>query len=78
MAVYGVSPAEAKQWASHSLRVGACVILHLAGFYSHQIKFDLRWNSDTFMDYLRDVVALAHRRNDAMMEFDPDQLDPED
>ena len=33
-------------WSAHSLRVGACVILHGMGFTDSQIRFILRWRSN--------------------------------
>ena len=47
------------KWSSHSLRVGACVILHSMGFSETQLKQILRWNSDSFMLYLRDIAVVA-------------------
>ena len=48
------------RWSSHSLRVGACVLLHALGFTAEQIKWLLRWKSDTFLDYLRNTMSLAN------------------
>ena len=39
-------------WSAHSLRVGACVILHAAGFTEPQIQFLLRWCSTSFLELL--------------------------
>ena len=50
-------------WSSHSLRVGACVILHAMGFTDVQIMWLLRWNSAAFMTYLRNVAVLSDRQN---------------
>ncbi len=52
-------------WSSHSLRVGACVILHSMGFDAPQIKHLLRWRSDAFMDYLRNSPVLSNRQREA-------------
>ena len=58
---YGITdPAELKRYSSHSLRVGACVQLHVAGKSSEFIQKSLRWKSDCFKMYLRNVGALAH------------------
>jgi hypothetical protein len=49
------------KWSAHSLRVGACVILHAMGFTAEQIKFILRWRSNAFMVYLRSNIILADK-----------------
>jgi hypothetical protein len=67
--VYGVNfsdPTMTDRWSSHSLRVGACLLLHSLGFTAPQIKFILRWKSDSFMEYLRNVALLSSRQNDAV------------
>ena len=45
----------------HSIRIGACVLLHELGHSAVFIKNRLHWKSDTFMDYLRDTVTLARK-----------------
>jgi hypothetical protein len=51
--VYKLDPikhsTELKRWSAHSLRVGACTILHSMGFSATLIKWLLRWRSDAFM-----------------------------
>jgi hypothetical protein len=73
-AVYNLHPirdkATLKLWSSHSLRVGACVILHALGFSGPQIKFLLRWASDCFMEYLRNLGALSTLQNAAMADIE--------
>lgn len=54
------------KWGAHSLRVGACVLLHAMGFSPIDIKWLLRWKSDAFMDYLRNVLLLSRRQNMAL------------
>lgn len=61
---------EMKRFSSHSLRVGACVILHANGFSGPQIKFLLRWKSDAFMEYLRNVGLLQEKQADAIAYSD--------
>jgi hypothetical protein len=53
-------------WSTHSLRVGACVILHTMGFSQSQIKWILRWQSNAFMVYLRNTAVLACQHVDVM------------
>jgi hypothetical protein len=58
------------RFLAHSLRVGACTILQAAGFAAHEIKFLLRWKSEAFMDYLRNLAVTAERQNTAVAEAD--------
>jgi hypothetical protein len=53
-------------WSAHSLRVGACVILHTMGFSDSQIKWILRWRSSAFLMYLRNTAVLARQHVDVM------------
>ena len=65
--VYGLDPEKDElKYSSHSLRVGACVILHAQGFSATQIKFLLRWRSDAFMEYLRNIAVLSEQQNQAL------------
>jgi len=47
------------RFTSHSIRVGACVLLHENGADSLIIKSRLRWRSDSFLNYLRNTLSLA-------------------
>jgi hypothetical protein len=72
--VYTLDPSANKalldRWSSHSLRVGACVILHAMGFTDTQIMWLLHWKSNAFMMYLRNVAVLAHMQNIAFSEVE--------
>jgi hypothetical protein len=69
--VYNLDPkSERIKFSSHSLRVGACVLLHSQGFTHTQLKFLLRWKSDAFMEYLRNVPLLSHQQNQAVNVMD--------
>ena len=57
---------ELSAFTSHSIRVGACVLLHAQNISPEDIKFRLRWRSDTFRTYLRNIVQLAERHRDAI------------
>ena len=57
---------ELSAFTSHSIRVGACVLLHAQNISAEDIKFRLRWRSDTFRTYLRNIVQLAERHRDAI------------
>lgn len=73
-AVYNLDQTKDKKilqsWTSHSLRVGACVILHAQGFTGPQIKFLLRWKSDCFMEYLRNLGVLSIQQNAAITDIE--------
>ena len=53
-------------WSCHSLRVGACVLLHMSGFTEPQIKWILRWKSNAFMVYLRNIATLSDKHSFAL------------
>jgi hypothetical protein len=78
--VYNLDPvknkADLQKWSCHSLRVGACVILHSMGFTESEIKHLLRWKSNAFMDYLRNTAILAdkQRRTITSLASQPDTL----
>jgi hypothetical protein len=48
-----------KRFSSHSIRVGACVLLYSSGKDGEFIKLRLRWKSDTFTLYLRNTTLRA-------------------
>jgi hypothetical protein len=54
-----------QRWGTHSLRVGACVVLHAMGFSPLDIQFILRWKSMAFVAYLRNIAMLSDRQNRA-------------
>lgn len=57
---------ELSSFTSHSIRVGACVLLHAQNISAEDIKFRLRWRSDSLRMYLRNVIQLAERHKDAL------------
>jgi hypothetical protein len=59
-------------YSGHSIRVGAAVLLNAAGFDGHDIKKRLRWRSDSFLMYLRNVPKVAFRHMPALNETDVD------
>ena len=68
--VYNLSPRtcqkELQLWSAHSIRVGACVILHAMGFTASQIQFILRWKSMAFLVYLRNLSIMSSQQNKAI------------
>ena len=62
----GRDSSDLSKWSSHSLRVGACVALHAMGFSPMDIQWILRWRSQAFMAYLRNIAILAHRQVQAL------------
>ena len=57
--VYNLNTKELQKFTIHSLRLGACVMLHIAGFSADDIKFELRWQRNSFRDYLRNFLCLV-------------------
>ena len=60
-----VDPAELRKFTCHSIRVGACVVLHENNCSGPFIKLRLRWRSEAFLVYLRNTIKLAKLHNDA-------------
>lgn len=58
-----------RKWSAHSIRVGACVILHGMGFKTSQIQFLLRWKSQAFFNYLRNILGLSYKQNRALADL---------
>ena len=75
VSVYNVSAKKAHDWTCHSVRIGACVMYHIYGFNSHELKWELRWRGESFMDYLQDVPALALKKTRAFNQVNPDAFD---
>jgi hypothetical protein len=64
-------PTDLQRWTSHSLRVGACVILWSHGRSGEFIQRALRWRGDSWKDYVREVPQHAEAHNasiNAMMD----------
>ena len=68
--VYGLDPVKDSKalqlWSAHSLRVGACVILHAMGWTDTQIQWLLRWRSNAFMVYLRNVAIMSTQHHQTL------------
>ena len=58
--------ADLMKWSCHSLRIGACVLLHSMGYNREQLMWLLRWQSDAFLAYLRNLAGLADRHSMAL------------
>ena len=62
--VYDItSPSKLKLYSCHSIRVGACVLLHSTQPDPLYIQFRLRWRSQSFISYLRNTPRLATLHN---------------
>ena len=65
--IYNLDPVKHKKqlslWSSHSLRVGASATLYSKGFSEMEIKYLLRWKSNAFMQYLRNLAVTSSRRH---------------
>ena len=65
--VYNIkSKEDLAKFSAHSIRVGACVLLHAQNLSAEDIKFRLRWRSDSFRMYLRNIIQFAEMRRDAI------------
>jgi hypothetical protein len=65
---------ELGKYLSHSIYVGASVILNAAGFSKMDIMSYLRWKSDAcYKVYLRNINILAAKYTQAMSRVDIDQ-----
>jgi len=74
--VYNITkPDELCRFTSHSIRVGACVALHAANIPALDIQHALRWRSDSFLTYLRNLPCQAQRTSRAVVNFNPNRLD---
>jgi len=63
-AVYSIKSAKTLSlFSSHSIRVGACVLLHSLQQDPLFIQFRLRWRSLSFMSYLRNTPRIAALHN---------------
>ena len=63
-AAHGVtSRSELKRWCTHSICVGACVLLSKGDQDAPFIKTRLRWKSDTYRDFLRNTSFLASQHS---------------
>jgi len=73
--VYGIKKeSHLKLFTCHSIRVGACVALHVGGATEMDIKSRLRWRSNSFLMYLRHMVQLGHMHNIAYNRSEPDAI----
>ena len=70
--VYGLSWGRTKdaevlnKYSAHSIRVTAANLLHRASMSDSYIQTRLRWNSQTFLDYLRNTIYAADQHSAAM------------
>jgi hypothetical protein len=62
-------------FSSHSIRVGATVMLHVAGAEDSFIQTRFRWKSSTFLIYLRNMPRLAVNHLQLLQQADSDSWD---
>jgi len=60
-----VKQEELDKFSCHSLRVGACCIYFAAGYSAPFIQRALRWESDAWKRYVRDLVVTSMQMTDA-------------
>jgi hypothetical protein len=69
---YELDPVKEKSalqfFLAHSLRVGACIILQAMGFVSHQIQQMLRWKSESWLMYSRNLHVVSQQQNEAIFK----------
>eukprot|EP00957_Ditylum_brightwellii_P206074 15346661-Ditylum_brightwellii.AAC.2 len=58
-------PEDIKWFSSHSIRIGACVLLHSSGKDGDFIKLRLRWKSGTSRLYLMSATLLSDQHYQA-------------
>ena len=69
--IYNISKIEdLSRFTCHSIRVGACVLLHETGQSPDFIKARLRWSSDAYQMYLRNTPKLAMTHTQAVNASD--------
>lgn len=74
-AVYKIKkPEDLARFTSHSIRVGACVALHAAGMTEMDIQHALRWRSNSFWNYLRNLPCQSQRTSQGVQRFQPHRL----
>ena len=59
-----------QKFSSHSLQVGACCLLFACGYPPEFIQRVLRWRSDAWKGYVRDLIVTAIKHNLAMLQAD--------
>jgi hypothetical protein len=57
-----------QKFSAHSLRVGACITLQAMGFFSHQIQQMLRWKSESWLMYTRNLHVVSQQQNEAIFK----------
>ena len=69
--VYNIkSSNDLAKFTTHSLRMGACVLLHETNQTPDFIRARLRWRSDTYLMYLRNTPKLAKLHNMAINNYE--------
>jgi hypothetical protein len=71
-ACYDLDTKQVGQYSTHSVRVGAAVHLHAANFSGDKIMERLRWKSNKYMVYLRNIPQLAAQQTAAIHTIDID------
>jgi len=73
--VYNITnKAQIGRFTNHSIRVGACTLLHCGEADTLTIKTRLRWRSESFMMYLRNMPLLAAIHNKIVNNTDVDNI----
>jgi hypothetical protein len=73
-ACYDLDDKQVGQYSTHSVRVGAAVHLHAANFSGDKIMERLRWKSNKYMVYLRNIPQLAAQQTAAIHTINIDSF----
>ena len=65
-ALYDLLEEELAKFTCHSIQIGACCTLYSMGVPPEQIKKLLRWRSDAWTVYLRDLTTIANNQVEAI------------
>ena len=57
-------------FSCHSLRVGACTLLFATNYPPQFIKRVLRWRSESWQTYVRDLIVTSIQHNEALLKAD--------
>ena len=59
-----------QKFSTYSFQVGACCLLFAYGYPPEFIQRVLRWRSDAWKNYVRDLIVTALTHNVAMLQAD--------
>ena len=63
------------RYDAHKILVHPIAAILHAHFNDTKIQFELRWRSNSFKDYLRNVLRTSGCKRYALTNFDPDKVE---